>query len=107
MEYLDRKIAIPRSGERFSSADIEVREHHLDTNNHVNNGQYIRMAISRIPESEIKVCALRAEYKKQAYLGDVLHPIVIMNNMGDNKIYTVSINDDEGAAVCVVELKCK
>lgn len=107
MEYLDRKIAIPETGERTVAKEIVVREHHLDTNNHVNNGQYIRMAIGKIPEKDTKVCGLRAEYKKQAFLSDVLHPIVIMNNMGDNKIYTVSLNDDNGAAVCVVELKCK
>ncbi len=107
MEYRDRKIVIPEGGERFEAEDIVVREHHLDTNNHVNNGQYIRMAIGRLPEQDVKVCSLRAEYKKQAFLSDVLHPIVIMNNMGDNKIYTVSLNDEEGAAVCVVELKCK
>ena len=104
MEYLDRKIAIPETGERTIAKEIVVKEHHLDTNNHVNNGQYIRMAIGRLPEQDAAVCSLRAEYKKQAFLSDVLHPIVIMNNMGDNKIYTVSLNDDKGAAVCVVEL---
>ena len=107
MEYLDRKISIPTEGEKTIAREIVVREHHLDTNNHVNNGQYIRMAIGKIPEKDAKVCGLRAEYKKQAFLSDVLHPIVIMNNMGDNKIYTVSLNDDKGAAVCVVELKCR
>ena len=106
MEYMDRKIALPSDGRRFDAKEIIVKEHHLDTNNHVNNGQYIRMAISRIPEQDIKVCAMRAEYKKQAFLSDVLHPIVIMNNMGDNKVYTVSLNDDNGLAVCVVEIKC-
>ncbi len=105
MEYRDRKIAIPTEGEKYTAPDIEVREHHLDTNNHVNNGQYIRMAIGLLHEKDAKVTSLRAEYKKQAFLSDILHPIVIVNNLGDNKIYTVSLNDDEGGAVCVVEIE--
>ena len=105
MKYRDRKIAIPTDGERYTAPDIEVMEHHLDTNNHVNNGQYIRMAIELLHEKDAKVISLRAEYKKQAFLSDILHPIVIVNNLGDNKIYTVSLNDDEGGAVCVVEIE--
>jgi acyl-ACP thioesterase len=105
MKYRDRKIAIPTDGERYAAPDIEVMEHHLDTNNHVNNGQYIRMAIGLLHEKDAKVISLRAEYKKQAFLSDILHPIVIVNNLGDNKIYTVSLNDDEGGAVCVVEIE--
>ena len=105
MKYRDRKIAIPTDGERYAAPDIEVMEHHLDTNNHVNNGQYIRMAIELLREKDAKVISLRAEYKKQAFLSDILHPIVIVNNLGDNKIYTVSLNDDEGGAVCVVEIE--
>ncbi len=105
MKYRDRKIAIPTDGERYAAPDIEVMEHHLDTNNHVNNGQYIRMAIELLHEKDAKVISLRAEYKKQAFLSDILHPIVIVNNLGDNKIYTVSLNDDEGGAVCVVEIE--
>ena len=105
MKYRDRKIVIPTDGERYAAPDIEVMEHHLDTNNHVNNGQYIRMAIELLHEKDAKVISLRAEYKKQAFLSDILHPIVIVNNLGDNKIYTVSLNDDEGGAVCVVEIE--
>lgn len=105
MEYCDRKIAVPADGERYTAPDIVVSEHHLDTNNHVNNGQYIRMAMGLLHEKDARVISLRAEYKKQAFLLDTLHPIVIVNDLGDNKIYTVSLNDDEGTAVCVVEIK--
>ncbi len=107
MEYEDRKIFIPKEGKIFEAEEIVVREHHLDTNNHVNNGQYIRMALGRIPESDIRICSMRAEYRKQAFLGDVLHPIVIINEMLDNNIYTVSLNDDKGEVVCVVQFKVR
>lgn len=42
MDYAPRKIALP---ERLKSAEeIVVKPHHLDTNNHVNNVEYVRMA---------------------------------------------------------------
>ena len=104
MKYLDRKIAIPE-GERLECQEIVVRKNHLDTNNHVNNGQYIGMAMECIPQGSKQITSMRAEYKKQAVLGDVLYPVVIESNIGDNKCYTVSLNDKDGAGVCVVQFK--
>ena len=107
MDYQPRKIALPDEGERFECEEIVVRQHHLDTNNHVNNGQYVRMAMDVIPDREKKIVSMRAEYKKQALLGDTLYPVVIKTKLGDNNIYTVSLNDAGKAPVCVVELKTK
>ena len=107
MNYQDRKILIPEDGRKIKAEDIVVREYHLDTNNHVNNGQYIRMAMGLLPERNIRIISMRAEYKKQAYLSDVLHPIVIVNEMLDNNIYTVCFNDDEGAVICSVQFKTR
>lgn len=102
MEYMDRKIAIPE-GKSLSCEEIVVRKNNLDTNNHVNNGQYIRMAIDCLPEGDRNISSMRAEYKKQAILGDILYPVVIESVIGDNKVYTVSLNDKDGAGVCVVQ----
>lgn len=104
MVYEDRKISIPE-GEIFKGEEILVRKNHLDTNNHVNNGQYIRMAIDSLGQKTGKVVSMRAEYKKQALLGDVLYPVVISSNIGDNKVYTVSLQDSEGLGVCTVQFK--
>lgn len=42
MDYAPRKIALP---DRLKSVEeIVVKPHHLDTNNHVNNVEYVRMA---------------------------------------------------------------
>ena len=104
MVYEDRKISIPE-GEIFKGEEIVVRKNHLDTNKHVNNGQYIRMAIDSLGQKTGKVVSMRAEYKKQALLGDVLYPVVISSNIGDNKVYTVSLQDSEGLGVCTVQFK--
>jgi acyl-ACP thioesterase len=105
MNYEDRKIIIPADGDRTVSEDIVVKTHHLDTNNHVNNGQYIRMALDSISNKDISIRQMRAEYKKQARLGDILHPVVITNNLGDNIVYTVALNGDDDTPVCVVQIK--
>ncbi len=105
MNYEDRKIAIPTERNTFKCEEIVVRAHHLDTNNHVNNGQYVRMAIDCIPDKKEEVVGLRAEYKKQTLLGDILYPVVIERELEDNNIYTVSLNREDGLPACIVELK--
>ena len=103
MVYRSRKIVIPESGESFTGEDIQVRKHHLDTNNHVNNGQYVRMALDAVPDPSIRVKSLRVEYKKQALLGDVLTPVIIKEINSDECVYTIALRNTEGADVCVVQ----
>ena len=50
---------------------VTVGKTHLDTNSHVNNGQYIAMAADFIPDG-MRIRQIRAEYRKQAHLGDVI-----------------------------------
>lgn len=104
MEYTGRKIALPKDAEVRDGEEILVRKHHLDTNNHVNNGQYIRMAIESLHDKKIVFSQLRAEYKKQALLGDVLYPVIYKVTKEHEKIYTISLNDADKSPVCIVEL---
>ena len=71
MEYLPRKI--PVVGKEKEENPLKIEKHHLDCNGHVNNGQYIKIAGSFLPE-KFMVKQLRAEYKKQAHLGDMIIP---------------------------------
>ena len=43
MEYASRKITLPRKGELQEA--VTVKKHHLDTNHHVNNQQFISIAM--------------------------------------------------------------
>ena len=97
MEYLPRKIALPGEGE--AKSEIQVMRHHLDTNHHVNNGQYVKMAMELMPEN-VQVKRLRVEYKKQAFLDEVLYPVYFE---AENK-YIVSLNDADGKPYSVVEV---
>ncbi len=89
MEYAGRKIRI--EGEEVPGDPIVVRKQHLDSNYHVNNAQYISMAVDCLPEG-FTIGGLRVEYKKQAHLNDVLLPFVIRQ---DDRI-VVSLRDETG-----------
>lgn len=106
MDYAPRKIALPAEG-GTEKEPLEVGRRHLDTNNHVNNGQYIRMAREYLPTEYVGeslnlfLRQMRAEYKKQAYLGDKIYPVVYENG----EIAAVSLNDREGQPYCIVEFE--
>ncbi len=102
MEYLPRKIKVPVDVEPQLREKITVGTESIDTNGHVNNEQYIRMAISQLPKDAGEIKRIRAEYKMQAFLGNVIQPyFYVQENEG---IYTISLNNEEGKPYCVVEL---
>ncbi len=112
MEYLPRKLRFQEGGEgiRFATGrPITVHEHHLDTNHHVNNAQYIRMAISCLQENGFltqveKISRCRADYRQQAHLDDVLTPQIAVL---EDDTCMVSLNAADGSAVCIVELQTR
>jgi len=96
MEYAPRKITIPSNlveKERFA-----VRRYHIDTNDHVNNGQYIQMANEFIPV-DFKIKQMRAEYKKAAIYGNIVIPKVGEVQNG----YIVELSGEDGKTFAVVE----
>ncbi len=97
MNYAPRKIAVPANGKE--EEPFTVKAHHLDTNHHVNNGQFVRMAMDYAPE-KFEVKQLRVEYKIQAVLGDVIYPVVCSI---DGK-YVVSLNKEDGRPYCIIEI---
>lgn len=95
MEYAPRKIALPGDPVRMES--FTVQRHQLDTNHHVNNGQYVRMANEFLPEN-FQVRQMRAEYKKAAVLHDVIVPFVYERE----KECTVALCNEAGKPYAVV-----
>ena len=101
MDYAPRKILLPK-GEGVSQEIIEIRKHQLDTNLHVNNGQYVRMAMEYLPEG-YGIGQMRAEYRMQARLGDKVCPLVYQ----DDDVVVVVLNNEEGQPYSVVEFQRK
>lgn len=97
MEYADMKILIPEVP-AVSCPVYHVQNYQIDTNGHVNNGQYLNMAYAAIGE-EISVKQMRAEYKKSAKAGDLIQPVVYKTQ----NYYVVTLNNEENKAFAVIE----
>ena len=93
MPYAPRKIQMPK--ELIEKESIQIKEWHLDTNHHVNNGQFVRMGLDLLPENTC-IKQLRAEYKKQALLSDIVIPYIGTNTPDDStQCYCVSLQDSQ------------
>ena len=96
MPYEGRKIVLPK--ETKDRPVFPVRKYHIDTNEHVNNCQYVQMALEVLPE-EIQVHKLRVDYKKSAVLGDRIFP----KYAKEEDRVVVELCDEGGKAYAVVE----
>lgn len=112
MDYSGRKVIFPKDGENTSAGELTVRQRDLDINRHVNNEQYIRFATDALEEmgfgDRTHPRKLRVEYRKQAFKGDMIYPVINdRTEEGDNggRVFTVSLNGEDGKPYCLVELK--
>lgn len=98
MEYAPRKITVPEKLKKLES--FPVIRSNIDTNNHVNNGQYIRMAEEFLP-SGYQITQMRAEYRMSAVLGDIIVPMVY----SEANSYTVVLANEEEKPYALIEFK--
>ena len=98
MEYAPRRIAVP--GDYEAGEPVTVALHHIDTNRHVNNAQYVAVAREALPES-FKIREIRVEYKKAAVLGDALIPRISR----EKDACTVALCSQDGTAYAVVWMR--
>lgn len=98
MPYEDRKISVP---EVFEDREpFPVRKYHIDTNEHVNNCQYVQMALEML-SGDISVRQVRVNYKKSAVLGDIIYPGVAQDQ---GRIVT-ELRDENKRPYAVIEMK--
>lgn len=98
MDYAPRKIRLPEN--MIQCEPITALYHNLDSNNHVNNAQYISMAEDLIPEGR-RTGQMRAEYRVSAKAGNLIVPYVHTDE--ETGIITVSLANEEGAPYAIVE----
>lgn len=98
MEKVARKIPMPEASVMVDT--FPVRKYHIDTNNHVNNAQYVQMAAEVLPE-DFCVKKLRVEYKKAAVLGDDM----VLKYAKEEDRLVAEICDNDGATYVLVEFR--
>lgn len=98
MPYEDRKISVPEVFEEREP--FPVRKYHIDTNEHVNNCQYVQMALEML-SGDISVRQVRVDYKKSAVLGDIIYPGVAQDQ---GRIVT-ELRDENKRPYAVIEMK--
>ncbi len=96
MEYAPRKIALLGDGEEQEF--FRVRKYHIDSNQHMNNVEYVRFAMETLPEGA-EIRELRAEYRKAALLGEDVVAVVI----SAEDRHQVVLRSAEGEVYAVVE----
>ncbi len=78
-----------------------VRSHHIDTNHHVNNAQYVEIAREVVPGGTGRIRELRVEYKKAAVLGDVIYPKISR----EGGQITVLLQDGQGGSYAILWMR--
>jgi len=93
-----RHIMMPKTAE--AKEPFAIQPSQLDTNHHVNNREYIRMAMAYLPAGF--VCReLLVDYHAQAVAGDVIYPRAAVTEAG----MMVSLENAAGKAFSVVEFR--
>lgn len=98
MDYESRKIALPEGC--MSLEPFPVRRYHIDTNEHVNNCQYVQFAMELLPKDQV-IHQVRVGYKKSAVLGDVIYPKYAKET--DRTV--IELCDENGVSYATVEVK--
>lgn len=98
MEYLPRKILFEKDPSDEKKEPFRVIPLMVDDNQHMNNVQYLRAAQLFIPPGK-NIKRIRVEYKKQAFSGDLIIPVI-----RKQKPYIISMEDEDENPYCIVEL---
>ena len=78
---------------------VSVTGAHLDTNHHVNNAQYVSIALGTLPEDEVAALKhLEVHYSRAAKLGDTIYPHVHKVEGGS----TITLDDGAGKHYAIV-----
>ena len=96
MNYRSRKIELP-AGNLIPLPPVSVQRNDIDYNQHVNNAQYVRMALEYVPEG-FEIGSLRVEYKRPVRYGSLLQPSLLEHS---HTLYVVLSENDK--VCCVIE----
>ena len=119
MPPFERKITAPAGSEWIPAEPVVIGRHHLDTNHHVNNAQYIEIA-REAAEAEIAKreaasgraenaapARLDAQFKKMALLGDTVYPFLHIEGDAEQPVreITTELRDGNGECYAIVRIR--
>ncbi|MDD6347492.1 MAG: thioesterase [Lachnospiraceae bacterium] len=93
-----RHVVLPEA--HTAGEPFPVLPSHIDTNRHVNNRQYIDMALNYLP-ARFTPHEIYVDYHTQARLGDTILPKLYE----DEERYIISLDAESGRAYCVSEFR--
>lgn len=99
MPFAPRRVKLPGESEILPA--IEVANHQIDINGHVNNSQYIQIAEDCLPPDFHHTGKIRVEYVNGAAAGDIIIPKVCR---ADDAV-TVDLSMSDGKTYAAVEFK--
>lgn len=99
MNYKGKRIKTP--SELTEQEPFWIRPHHLDGNGHVNNSQFVQMAMEYLPVDSV-VTELRVEYKHQLQLNQKVYAQTGCIEDDDTQTVIVTLNTEENGACAVV-----
>lgn len=76
MNYMERRIVLPQEAVITEHEPIPVLRNDIDYNHHMNNANYVRIAMELLPK-DFPVKNLRVEFKIAAKMGEELTPQTI------------------------------
>jgi len=87
-------------GEGTALDPIVVSKHHLDTNHHVNNGQYIQMSADVVAtaDPDFRFSGLLVQYRNQA----AEHDVIVPHLYREEDAYCIDLTNEDGTryAIC-------
>lgn len=96
MDYAPRRIKV--EGEGVRQSPIIIGRERLDTNQHMNNAQYVGLAEEFIPEDMV-VGQIRVEYKKEVKYATAIIPVVYSGE----EMVKIVFEDEDGQVLAIVE----
>lgn len=114
MDAPQRRIHLPKDALAIDAAPVRVATTHIDTNHHVNNAQYVGMAIDALLEyppaqrarqalanrSDDSPVTIDVQYSAAATRGQTIYPHIYQDSAG----FIVSLDDCDGAHFAIVRI---
>lgn len=100
MPAMPRRIRTADAGE--AAAPVIVTGAHIDTNHHVNNAQYVSLALGALPKDDMpNIHRLDVQYHTAAKLGDTIYPHI--HHEGDAGTI-ITLDDAEAKPYAIVRV---